>query len=146
MAKKKSTSGRVWVMDPHSGGNKIPENVRRETVLRLERHAAAHYAGKYERLDIRFRGALCYLDAFLEPPEPSPRLLKLRGETRGEYFERLRAMPLHMCRLRYFGPDRWSLAFFGYSNEQYQPSAFPNGTFFGTPEEGLDVGAMYLQG
>jgi len=146
MAKKKSNRVRGWGFNPHSGGNKIPADVQRETVRRLERHAAARYAGMYERLDIRFRGSLCYLDAFLEPPEPAPGLLKLSGETREEYFERMRAMPLHMCRLRYFAPDRWSLAFFTYSNERYEPSAYPNGTFLGTPEEGLDVGAMYLQG
>ena len=137
--------GRVWVLDPHSGGSKIPEAVRRDTIARLERHAAAHFAGLYIRLDIRFRGPLCYIDAFIEPDEPAPDLLKLRGETRELYFERMRAMPLHMCRLRYFRPDRWSLAFYTYSHERYEPSFFENGTFFGTPEEGLDVGAIYLQ-
>ncbi len=136
-------SGR-WVFDPHSGGNKIPEAVRRETVARLERHAAAHYAGLYTRLDVRFRGALCYVDAFTEPPEPSENLLKALGETREEYLERMRSSPLHLCRLRYFTRDQWSLAFYTYSGERYEPCVFPNGTFCGTPEEGLEVGAVYL--
>lgn len=138
--------GRGWVFDPHSGGNKIPDAVRLETVNRLERHAAAHYAGRYTRLDIRFRGALCYIDAFTEPEEPSAALLRATGETREQFLERLRANPLHLCRLRYFTRDRWSLAFYTYSNERYEPCAFGNGTFFGTPEEGLDIGAVYLQG
>jgi hypothetical protein len=138
--------GRGWVFDPHTGGNKIPEAVRRETVARLEKHAAAEYAGLYTRLNVRFRGALCYIDAFTEPEEPSKELLKANGETREQFIERLSATPLHLCRLRYFAKDRWSLAFYTYSNERYEPCVFHNGTFFGTPEEGLDVGAMYLRG
>jgi hypothetical protein len=137
--------GRTWVLDPHSGGNKIPDAVRRDTVARLERHAAAHYAGLYTRLDVRFRGPLCYIDAFTEPEEPSKEFLRATGETREQFLQRLRAAPLHLCRLRYFAPDRWSLAFYTYSNERYEPSVFRNETFFGTPEEGLDVGAVYLR-
>lgn len=138
-------SGRVWMMDPHSGGNKIPEAVKRDTVTRVERHAAARYAGRYTRLDIRFRGALCYFDAYLEPEEPSKALLEITGETAEESVERMRKVPLHLCRLRYFSADRWSLAFYTYSNERYEPCLYSNGTFFGTPEEALDVGAVYLQ-
>jgi hypothetical protein len=138
--------GRGWVFNPHVGGSKIPEAVRRETVARLERHAAAKYAGRYSRLDVRFRGSLCYIDAFTEPEEPSAGLLRITGETAEQYRERMRATPLHLCRLRYFTADRWSMAFYTYSNERYEPCAFHNGTFFGTPEEGLDIGAVYLRG
>jgi hypothetical protein len=137
---------RSWVFDPHSGGNKIPDAVRRDTVARLERYAAEHYAGKYTRLDVRFRGALCYVDAFVEPEEPSPDLLTALKETREQHLERLRPAPLHLCRLRYFSKDRWSLAFYTYSNERYEPCVFRNGTFFRTPEEAFEVGAMYLRG
>jgi hypothetical protein len=56
----------------------------------------------------------------------------------------MRSTPLHLCRLRHFAEDRWSLAFFTYSNEKYTPCVFRNGSFFGTPEEGFDVGATYL--
>jgi len=136
--------GHGWVQDPHSRGNKIPEAVRRETVARLERHAAAHFAGQYIRLNVRFRGPLCYVDALTEPDEPSESLLRATGETREQFVERMLTTPLHLCRLRYFGPDRWSLAFYTYSNERYEPCFFRNGTFFGTPEEGLDVGGLYL--
>ena len=125
---------RMWVSDPHSGGNKIPEAVRRDTVARLEKHAATHFAGRYTRLDIRFRGPLCYIDAFTEPVEPSDALLEATRELE----------PDHLCRLRYFDGDRWSLAFYTYSNEKYTPCAFGNGTFFGTPEEALDIGGLYL--
>ncbi len=133
-----------WVYDPHSGGNKIPEAVRRDTIARLERHAAAKFAGKYTRLDIRFHGAFCYVDAFTEPNEPTKELLKVTGETREDFMERLRSRQVHLCRLTYFSKDNWSLAFYTYSNERYEPCTFRNATFKGTPEEGLDVGAAYL--
>lgn len=137
---------RGWVFDPNSGGVKIPEAVRRRTAERIEKYAAKHYAGKYTRLDIRFRGALCYIDAFTEPDEPSEGSLVATQETREQFHARLRDTPLHLCRLRYFAEDRWSLAFYTYSNERYEPCMFPNGSFFGTPEEAFEVGAMYLRG
>jgi hypothetical protein len=37
------------------------------------------------------------------------------------------------------------MAFYTYSNERYEPCTFPNGTFYGTPEEGFEVGAAYLR-
>ena len=138
--------GRGWVLTPHSGGNKIPETVRKQTVARLEQHAAATLAGLYTRLEIRFRGPLCYIDAYTEPEEPPASLLEITGETRDQFVERMRASPLHLCRLRYFSVDRWSLAFYTYSNERYKPCMFNHNDFFGTPEQGLDVGAMYLRG
>ena len=138
---------RQWIHDPHSGGVKIPESVRQRTEQRLRAYAEAHYAGRYTRLEIRFRGALCYIDAYTEPEEPSPSLLAALGETREEHMERLRNTPTHLCRLRYLGDEEaWSLAFYTYSNEKYQPAVFRNGTFYGTPEEAFDIGAVYLQG
>jgi hypothetical protein len=135
----------MWVYDPHSGGVKIPPAVRQRAAERIEKHARAKYAGKFTRLDIRFRGALCYIDAFVEPEEPSPSLLKAVGETREQFMERLQSLPRHLCRLRYFGDENaWSLAFYTYSHERYEPSVFENGTFHGTPEEAFDVGAVYL--
>ena len=105
-----------------------------------------HYVGKYVRLDVRFRGALCYIDAYTEPQEPSPGLLRATGETREEFLERVRSIPLHLCRLRYFGNEEsWSMAFYTYSNERYEPCAFDNGTFHGTPEEAFEIGAAYLR-
>jgi hypothetical protein len=136
---------RQWVFDPHSGGVKIPPAVRTRTVERIERYAAKHYAGKYIRLGIRFHGPLCYIDAYVEPEEPSTKMLKVTGETRHQFLERLRAAPLHLCRLRYFAEDRWSMAFFTYSNERYEASTFANGSFRGTPEEAFEQAAIYLR-
>ncbi|MGH9434248.1 MAG: hypothetical protein ACRD3T_22195, partial [Terriglobia bacterium] len=79
---------------------------------------------KASQLRVRFKGAFCYIDA--EEPgavEPSP-----------------------LCRMRYMAsPDRWTLAFYTYSNEKYEPCVFMSGDFFGTPEEALEIGAVYLR-
>ena len=136
---------RQWAFDPHSGGLNIPPTVRTRTVLRIEKDAAKHYSGKYKRLDIRFRGPLCYIDAYVEPDERSAKMLKVTGETRQQFLERLSATPLHLCRLRYFAEDRWSIAFFTYSNERYEPSIFAHGGFNGTPEKAFEQAAIYLR-
>lgn len=115
----------IWMLSPHAGGSRIPPSLQDVTRRRILGHADAHYAGRYDRIDVRFRGAFCYIDAYLEPDSE---------------------IPIHLCRIRYFaGQDRWSLAFYTYSHERYEASIFPTGDAFGTPEEALDVGAVYLQ-
>ncbi len=97
-------------------------------------------------MDIRFRGALCYIDAYTEPEQPSAASLRALGETRGQYLERLRSTPVHLCRLRFLGrEDAWSMAFFTYSHERYEACSFHNGSWTGTPEEAFEIGAVYLQ-
>ena len=114
-----------WVYNPHVGGVVIPPEVRRRTERRIQSYAKAHYAGRFSRLEIRFRGALCYVDAYLDAP---------------------REVLLHLCRLRYFrNEEAWSMAFYTYSQEKYEPSMFGNGTFHGTPEEAFEMAAIYLQ-
>jgi hypothetical protein len=63
-------SQRKWVSDPDSGGKKIPESKQQEVRTRIERFAADSYTGKYVRLEIRFRGQFCYIDAYVEPELP----------------------------------------------------------------------------
>lgn len=134
-----------WVMDPDSGGVKIPEATKERTRRRILEYAEEHYAGRYTRLDIRFRGVFCYIDAYKEP-EVMPNWPPADwGVSPEEYYEGLRNTPIHLCRLRHFAADRWSLAFFTYSNETYKLAVFPDGDFFGTPEEGFEVGAIHLQ-
>jgi hypothetical protein len=131
----------IWVRNPHAGGVKIPDALQRETERRLLTHAANTYAGRYARLGIWFRGPFCYVDAYQEPPA------KLRappGESVEQFRERLRETPTHLCRLRHCGQNQWSVAFFTYSHEKYEPTMFHSGGFHGTPEEGLDIGAIYL--
>ena len=137
---------RIWVRDPHSGGIKIPLAVRLRTEQRIRAYAERHYAKKFIRLGIRFRGALCYIDAYTEPESPSRGQLRAWGETRQQYLRRLRDVPLHLVRLRYFGNEEaWSLAFYTYSNERYEACTFPNSTFYETPEEGCRLLAGTLR-
>lgn len=117
----------IWVRDPHAGGVAISDELKRGTTQRLMDHAKKHYAGRYTKLDIRFHGSFCYIDAFTKPVKKG------------------RENPaLHLCRLRYCGQGEWSLGFFAYSSEKYEPCVFRSGSFYGTPEEGFDVGAVYL--
>ena len=134
-----------WGFDPNSGGKKIPENVKREITRRINKAAEKHLAGRYTRLDIRFRAQFCYIDAYTEPsvqegwPPPD------WGVTREEYIEDLRNTPTHLCRLRYFGDERWGFAFYTYSQERYELSVFPDGDFFGKPEDAFILSAgLYL--
>lgn len=135
-----------WVYDPHSGGVVIPNSIKEKIKNRIITHAEKHYSGKYTRLNIRFRGKFCYIDAYVKPDVPDNFPPPDFPETREEYIERISNLPIHLCRMRYFGKeDAWSLAFYKYSDEKYEPCIFPNGTFHGTPEEAFDVGAVYLQ-
>ena len=137
---------KVWVYDPHSGGARIPATVRERTQEPILKYAKGHYAGKFTRLAVRFRGALCYIDAYTEPAPPSRGLLRALSETRQQYLRRVRSVPLHLCRLRYFGDEAaWSMAFYTYSHEKYEPSFFDTGKDFGTPEEAFETAAVYLR-
>ncbi len=126
---------------------RIPDAVKGRTVARIERFAAEQFAGRYTRLAIRFRGQFCYIDAYTEPqplgenwpPSDWP-------ETREEYLARLRDIPTHLCRLRYFGNEEgWGFAFYTYSNERYELAIFPSGEFLGPPEDAFRAASVYLQ-
>jgi hypothetical protein len=136
---------KVWMPSPPgTGGVPIQPNIQARTRARIEAFAAEHYAGNYTRLDIRFKGKFCYIDAYTEPPPFHP--IPGFPETEEEYHERMTSTPTHLCRLRYHGIDRWEMAFYKYSDEKYELCIFDNGSFFGTPEEGFDTAArLYLQ-
>ena len=113
----------AWVCDPHSGGTTIPPNIQEETRKRILSHAKKMGLLERCKLEIRFKSQFCYIDA-LENDDTTP---------------------THLCRLRYFaGRNEWSLAFYTYSNEKYQPCVFPSGEMCGTPEEALEVGMVYV--
>ena len=133
-----------WVFDPQSGGVKVPPRVQEETRRRILDYADKHHRRKYTRLDIRFRGPLCYIDAYCEPNVPRNWPPKTWNVSRADYIERLRNTPIHLCRLRHFSHDRWSLAYFTYSNEKYVPCVFENGDWFGTPEQAFEIGATHV--
>jgi len=114
----------AWYFNPHSGGKPVTPQVQRRIRARIEAHAAAEYRGRYDRLEVRFRGVFCYVDAY-------------RGSS---------SHPVHLVRLRYSGSDdRWSLAFYTYSHERYEPCVFADGSWQGSPEDAFDIGAVYLQ-
>jgi hypothetical protein len=138
--------GKVWAFNPHSGGKKITPDIQAKIRKRITEHAEKNYEGKFTRLDVKFRGALCYIDAYKEPYVPKGDPPEWMNETREEYIERLRNTPTHLCRIRHFDINRWSVAFYTYSNERYEPCIFPTGDWFGTPEEAFDIGAVYLVG
>ena len=81
--------------------DKIPPAVQASTRERVEKYAAEHYAGTYTRLDIRFKGHFCYIDAYTEPLPFSPN--PYIPESEDEYYERMRNIPIHLCRLSYLG-------------------------------------------
>ena len=139
-------ANRTWVFSPQTGGRKIPDSIKPRIIQRIQDYAAEHYAGKYTRIDVRFHGKFCYIDAYTEPFVTEDFKAEEYGMTREEYVERLRNTPTHLCRMRYFGDDnRWSLAFYTYSHEKYEPCIFPHGDWMGTPEQAFATSAVYLQ-
>ena len=144
MKKGRVTRGKTWVFDPHSGGRPIPGATQDMVRQRILDHAQRHYAGKFTRIDVRFHGVLCYIDAYKESPPDSEQLAKMCHVPLEEYIEGFRNTPTHLVRLRHFDLERWSLAFYTYSNERYEPCVYPHGSWFGTVEQAFDVGAVYL--
>ena len=135
---------KIWVRTPAAGGRDILAVARQQIEARLRGYAERFFRGKYTRLDIRFHGKFCYIDAYTEPAAPR-RLPSGWSETRAQYLERLRSTPTHLCRLRYFDVDRWSFALYTYSHERYEVTCFPSGEFWGPPEEALHAAArLYL--
>jgi len=45
---------RHWVYSPHSGGRKIPPFIQEKIQKRILSYAEKHYAGKFNRIDVRF--------------------------------------------------------------------------------------------
>jgi len=117
--------------------------VQRRTEERIRRYAQRHFAGRYTRLDIRFRAQFCYIDAYVEPNVPPGWPPPDYPETREQMIQRLRTTPTHLCRLRFFGDeDRWGFAFYTYSNDRYEVSVYHTGDLLGTPEEAFATSAM----
>jgi|SRR5665213_1676432 len=138
---------RSWVFAPNSGGVRIPDTVQRRTEQRIRLYAEEHFAGRYTRLAIRYRGQFCYIDAYTEPEPLGPGWPPPDWpESREGIQERLRNTPTHLCRLRYFGDEEgWGFAFYAYSGDRYELSIFPSGEFFGPPEDAFEAAAeVYL--
>lgn len=138
-------TNKQWRFDPGSGGLKIPPSVQADVEKRIRAIAEKEFKGKYTRLEFRFRNQFCYIDAYTEPVL-SPGWPPAAGpETREEYARRLRETPVHLCRLRYFGGDKWGFAFYTYSHERYELSMYDDGQFTGKPERAFLISAnVYL--
>jgi hypothetical protein len=135
---------KVRAYNPHAGGKKIPPASQERIRHRILAHAEKNYSGKFHKIDVRFKNQFCYIDAYREPVVFEPHNEKLFGP-REQYIEALRSSPTHLVRLRFFGDEEaWSLAFYTYSNEKYEPCAFENGSWTGTPEQAFDIGSVYL--
>ena len=133
------------VFDPNSGGAKILPGVQADVEKRVRALAEKEFKGKYTRLEIRFKGQFCYMDAYTEPILTEGWPPKDWPESRDAYAERLRNTPVHLCRLRYFGDDQWGFAFYTYSQEKYELSMYDDGQFTGSPERAFRISAkVYL--
>ena len=124
---------------------KISDLVKTRTEKRIKQYAEAHFAGRYTRLDIRFRSHFCYVDAYTEPEPPDPNWPPPDWpESREAYLERLHNTPYYLFRLQYFGDEtKWGLAFYSYAHEKYEKSVFPTGEFLGTPEEAFQTAGEF---
>ena len=99
-------ASRGWSFDPDSGGVKIDDAVKRRIGERILRCAEAHFAGRYTRLDIRFRGQFCYVDAYTEPEPAGPGWPPPDWpETCEEYLERSKITSHFIRRYISFGCD-----------------------------------------
>jgi hypothetical protein len=143
MRKKSKRPAKQWVWTGGSLKNKIPETAKRQLTARLQAHVAKHWSASCREVLVRFRGGFAYVDA-LRTEEAIRR--EFRPRDRGE-FQRLMALPTHLCRLGYVGSaERWSFAFYKYSDEKYELCYLPTGDMVGTPEECFDCAAnVYLQ-
>ncbi|MGA2740966.1 MAG: hypothetical protein ABSG65_26440 [Bryobacteraceae bacterium] len=93
------------------------------TERRILDYADKHCAAKFARVDVRFRGACCYIDVYTEPDQ----------------------LPTHLCRIRYLGnEDRWGFAYYTYAHEKYEQSFLITGDTQGTPEEAFETSTLFM--
>lgn len=135
---------RMWQHDPHRGGRTVPDTVRAATRAAIIDHGGHHFADR--EISVRFKAQFCYVDGSLEPVHALP--ASATGESGAESAEQRESAESELtplCRLRFFSPDRWSLAIYSYAHETYDPSVFATGEFFGPACDGFDLAAhLYL--
>lgn len=108
-----------------AGRRAIPESTRLTLQAPLQRHARDEDGGRCRSIEIRFRGRFAYVDA-----QPAGEDVPDEG-------------PIHLCRLGYLGSaEHWEFAFYKYSDDRYEPSFLPSGSFVGSPEEAFDCAAF----
>lgn len=107
-----------WVYDPQNGGCKIPSCEHEKICKQAEAFARTRPWYPQIRLQLRFRNQFCYV---------------------GTVEQKRKGCVMPLCRLRYFREDRWSLAFFTYSNERYEPCIFSDGEWISTLEAAIEL-------
>ena len=98
-----SRKGYTWIFDPQHGGNFIPESMRESIREEIVSEFDKLGLSKNKKIDVRFKAQFCYVDAWEEND----------------------SYPTHLFQLRYIpSQEKWSVAFFAYSSEKYEPSFF----------------------
>src|ERR1700683_48668 len=104
--------------------------------LRVDERALRHEGRRRRQETIAWCGPLRRVQLLVRTTMSGESVSASRGDAP-------RDVLLHLCRLRYFrNEEAWSMAFYTYSHEKYEPSMFSNGTFHGTPEEGFEMAAI----
>jgi hypothetical protein len=100
----------------------IPESTKSSLYQRLEQRRRERWPGLV-KIETKFRGAFAYVTGTETDGTTSP-----------------------LMRLRYHGSaSSWGFAIYLWSNESYEDSILPSGSFSGTPEEALDCACgLYL--
>lgn len=109
---------------PQIGGRKIPKNSHDRFLTRVRAFERSQPWYPKTQLRLRFNGQFCYIEMIKgNETEPSPFL-----------------------RLRYFDDERWSMAFYTWSHERYEPCTFSKGGWEGTLEEAIATCEPFLDG
>ncbi len=106
---------------PHEGGLKIPPDQHASIIRQADAFAATRQWNSSYKLQLRFKNQFCYVDSLEKDGTVSP-----------------------LGRLRHCRANRWSVAFYTYSNERYEPCYLPNGDGYGSFEEALAICEVYL--
>jgi hypothetical protein len=126
-----------------AGKNGIPPAVQLRTEQRVREYASKHCEGKFERIELTFRGLFCYIDVYTKPDVPVG-LKPPAGQTREDWLEQLRNTPTHLCRIRYCGSGNlWNFAWYSYAHEKYENSLLITGLPSGTPEEAFETSTLF---
>lgn len=104
---------KTWSISPHHDGDKIPIEMHQQILRQVEDFEKTRSWYPKFHINVRFKNQFCYLDSIGKDNDVSP-----------------------LCRLRYFKNYGWSMAFYMWSTERYQPCVFSGGDF-GTIENAI---------
>lgn len=108
-------SKKVWCFDPHSGGTRIPKEMHSKIIKDVHDFEKTRAWYPRIRLDIRFKSQFCYINTIEKEENLSP-----------------------LLRLRYFNTD-WSIGFFSWASERYEPCVFQSGEWLGSIEDAIKL-------